>query len=100
VNGFLQTLSPNLLQRRAIRSQQIRHDLIGGTMSPHRFLEEFHCFFHVAPLRHEAFEHFALVVDGPPRVMQFTINLHKNLVQTPPSVTRPHPRNPDGIRRE
>ena len=59
-----------------------------------RFLEKFQCGFLVAPLRHKAFEHFALVVDGPPQVMQFTANLHKNLVHVPPPVARPHSRNP------
>ena len=33
---------------------------------------------------HKAFEHFALVVDGPPQVMLLAVDLHENLVQVPP----------------
>jgi hypothetical protein len=37
----------------------------------------------VAALRHEAFEHFTLVIHGAPEVVLHPVDLHENLVERP-----------------
>jgi hypothetical protein len=58
-----------VLQRRAIGSQPIGDDHVRTSMSLHRFLEEFQCGRAITGLRGVAFQHFAFVIHGPPKVV-------------------------------
>ena len=60
----------------------------------HGFLEEFQRGLLVPCLRHEAFQHLALVVDGPPQVMPLAIDFHENFIQVPPPMAGSHTLDP------
>jgi len=49
----------------------------------HCFSEEFQRCFAVTALCDIAFQHFAFMINGTPKVMPFAIDLHKNFVQMP-----------------
>ena len=87
---FLAIADAEIPQRCTVRSQQIRHNLIRGTMTFQRFLQEFQCGFLVARLRHKTFEHFALVINGSPQIMPLAIDFNENLVLVPSPVAGPH----------
>ena len=70
---FLSIADAKVLQRCAIGAEAIRNNLISGAVAFQRFLQEYQRGLFITPLRHEAFENFALVVDGPPQVMQFAV---------------------------
>ena len=93
VTGFLLVAVSDFTRRRAIRSQSIRLNFMSRAMQLQRFLEELQCGFPVARLRHEALGHCALVVDGSPQIMLLAVDLHENLVEVPPPIARPRPRN-------
>lgn len=59
-----------------------------------RFLQEFQRRLPISGLRHEALEHFAFVIDGPPEIVPLAVDLHEHLVQVPAPTARTHPRNP------
>ena len=50
------------------------------------FLQENHCCLAVASPGNKGFQNLALVIDGPPQVMSFSIYLHENFVQMPSPV--------------
>jgi hypothetical protein len=52
-----------------------------------------YCSLLIPFLGDKAFQDFAFVVDSPPKVMPFTIDLHEHLVQMPPPSTRTHALN-------
>lgn len=52
-------------------------------MLTHCFLGEFQGGFLIARLCHEAFQNFAFMIDGPPKIMSLTVDLHEHLVQMP-----------------
>ena len=52
----------------------------------HKFLEENNCCLAIAALGNIGFQHFALVVDGTPQIVCFTIDLHKDLIKMPSPV--------------
>ena len=92
--GFLKIDDAEVLEGRTIGAEAIRHHFLGVTVPLQRFLQEFQCGFLVARLRHKAFEPLALVVDGPPKIVLPTVDLHEDLVKVPVPTARPHPRNP------
>ena len=49
--------------------------------------------FLVACLRHKALEHLTFMVNGPPKIMLLTIDLHNDLIQMPAPAARSHPRD-------
>ena len=49
----------------------------------HCFSEEFQCRFAVTALGNIAFQHFSFLVNSPPEVVGFTVNLYEHLVQMP-----------------
>ncbi len=66
-----------------------------ATMAFHGFPEEFQRRFAVTALGHKAFDHLALVVHGPPKLVCLAVDLHENLVQMPlPMCPWPHPVHP------
>ena len=58
-------------------------------MTFHRFLEQFQCCFAVPRLGDNAFQHLPLVIDGPPQVVRYPVDLHKHLVEVPAPVFAP-----------
>ncbi len=52
-------------------------------MSLHQFLEEFKCYSFVSAFGNNGFQHLALMILGPPKIMPLTIHLHKNLIHLP-----------------
>ena len=63
-------------------------------MLSHGILEEFQCRLLVAPLCHKAFQDFAFVIDGPPKIVPLTVDLYEHLVQVPALMARLHPFDP------
>ncbi len=64
-------------------------------MTFHGFPQEFQRRFAVTALGHKAFEHLALVVHGPPKIVRLAVNLDENLVEGPlPMCPWPHPVHP------
>ena len=63
-------------------------------MLSHCFLEEFHCGLLITRLRDEAFQDFAFMIDGSPKVMLLTVDLDEHLVQMPPPSAGLHALNP------
>ena len=60
-------------------------------MALHHFLEELQCCGLVAGLVGEGFQDFALVIDGPPQIVLFAVDLHEDLVEVPaPMGMGPH----------
>jgi hypothetical protein len=60
-------------------------------MPHHRSLQEFKGCSAVSGLRDDAFQHFALVIDSPPKVVCHAVDLHVDLVQMPlPLTARAH----------
>nr|WP_288900255.1 hypothetical protein [uncultured Sneathiella sp.] len=66
-----------------VRTESVRYNHMRLSILFHKFLEENHCCLAVAALGNKGFQHFALVVDGTPQVMSFSIYLHENFVQMP-----------------
>jgi hypothetical protein len=64
------------------------------TLSLQRSLQEFQRGLLVARLCHEAFEHPALVVNGPSLVVLLAIDLHEDLIKVPALAAESHPQNP------
>lgn len=75
-----------LLQRCTVRPKTIRHENLRSLMPFHRFLNEFQRSLVIARLGDEAFQHLALVIDHPPKVVCHRVNLYENLVKKAPSV--------------
>ncbi len=79
--GRLPVADAEFALRGAIRAQLVRHDLVGRAVALQRFPYEFQRGLLVARLRHEAFEHLALVIDRAPKAMSFTVDLRENLIE-------------------
>jgi len=67
----------------AVRPQKISHDDMWSTISFHCFPEEFQCRFAIPALGDIAFKHFALVINGPPEIVGFSVDFYEHLVQMP-----------------
>jgi hypothetical protein len=85
----------NDLHRCAIGTKFIRHDHFWIATAFHRFSYEFQrCFTIPAPCD-VALQLLTFVINGPPKVMCNSINLHKNLIQMPlPVRVSSHPGRP------
>jgi hypothetical protein len=71
---------------RPIRSEPIRNDHLGQTISFHGLLQESQCGLAIPAFRSEDFKNLALMIDGAPKVMSFAIDAHKHLIQVPTPV--------------
>lgn len=81
--GFLPVCGADSTERGTVGSEPVGHDRVDPTMPFQRSSEKFQGRGLVAGLRHETLKHLALVIDGTPQVMPFTVDLHENLVQMP-----------------
>ncbi len=70
-------------ERSSIRREAIGDYFFSFTAPPHRFPEEFQCCLLVSTFGNDCFQHFALMIDGPPKTKPLTIHLHENLVRVP-----------------
>ena len=73
--GFLASGRSDLPQCSAVGPKLVGHENICRTMFLDGFIEKFQRSFLVPRLRHEAFQHLAFMVDGPPQVMPLAIDL-------------------------
>src|SRR6056297_1742608 len=73
----------DFFQSGTVGLKSVRHDDLGLTVLAHCLLKEFQRGLLVACLRHKAFEHFAFVIDGPPKIMPLAVDLHEDFVQMP-----------------
>jgi hypothetical protein len=53
----------------------------------HGFLEELQGASRVPRFADEELQHLALVIDGPPKIMELAVDLHENLVNLPAPAT-------------
>ena len=82
------------LHFRAIGSEFVGHQYMRAAVPIHRFFEEFQCRFLVASLGHVALQDIAVAVNGPPKEVHFSVDLHEHLVQMPTPPDRFHPGDP------
>ena len=75
------------LQGRAVGCEPVSDDRFHKTVSTQRFSQELQCCLLVQTLRHEAFEHLSLVINGAPEAMLKPVDLDENFVEVPPPVT-------------
>ncbi len=75
--------STKLSESGPTRCEAIRDDVFRFTVPLHQFLEEFQCRLLVSAFGNDGFQHFALMINGPPKIMPLTIYLHENLVNVP-----------------
>ena len=92
--GFLPACGTDLSQSRTVRAQKVRNDYLRATVLTHRFLKEFQCGLLVACLRDKAFEDFALMINGTPKIVPLAVNFHEHLIQMPAPHTKFNTGNP------
>jgi len=92
--GFLPITDVEVTQGGTIGPEAAGHDLIRATMRPQGFLQELQRGHLVTRLRHEALGYLPFGIDRPPKIVPLTVDRHEDLVEVPPPVARPHPRNP------
>lgn len=63
-------------------------------MPLHQFPKKFQCRFLVTRPGDEAFKHLAFMIDGPPQVLAFAIDLHEHFVEMPTPLTGSHAFDP------
>ena len=84
-----------LLERRPVGSQAIRDDGLGSAMPFHGFLEEFQRGLAISRVGQDAFKNLALMINSPPEVMGYPVDLYVDLVQVPsPLSSSTHPLDP------
>jgi hypothetical protein len=84
-----------VFHRRFVGSKSVRRDLLGGSVALQRLFHENYYSCRVPGLRDGGLQRLALVIDGAPEVMHLAIDLHLNLVEMPPPVTKtPHHADP------
>ena len=79
---------------RTIGAQPVGDDHLGTAMASHSFLQEFQGSDLVPRPAHEELQHLALVIDGPPKIMDLAVDLHENPVDVPApaaEISSPHP---------
>jgi hypothetical protein len=64
----------------------VRHDHVRAAVALEQFPKKFQRCLAVPALRDESFQHFALVIDRPPQIACFTVDLHKHLIEMPSPV--------------
>jgi hypothetical protein len=87
--SFLRVTEAKLPQGGTTGAETIGHDFIRPTMSLPGFPRQYQRGFLVPGLCHEALEHFAFVINGPPLAVLLTVDLHKDHVQVPSPAARP-----------
>ncbi len=89
--GFLSVLGPDFLKGGAIGTELVRHQGVLPVMLLHRFPKELQSGLLVPLLLpRKAFQHLALVIDGPPKTMPLTVDLLEDLAEMPsPTACRP-----------
>ena len=88
----------DLPHRRAVGAQPVGDNDFGTAVALRGFLEEFQGGGLVPRLADEELQHLALVIDGPPKIVELTVDLHKNLIDMPApaaEVSSPHPPRAD-----
>lgn len=74
-----------------VGAQPVGDELFRPTVATNQFPEKLQRCLAITDLRHDGFEHLALVFDGAPEIVLDAIDLHKGLVKVPLSLgTRPH----------
>ena len=81
--SFLPIQVTNDLHGSAIWPKFVGGDRFRFAISLHWFSKEIQRFFSVPALGDKAFQHFARMVNRPPKVVCLTIDLHENFVQAP-----------------
>jgi len=71
------------LHRRTVRPQLVRHNYMWLPVPFHRFPEEFQCRILITAVGHERFQNFTFVIYRPPKIVSFSIDLHKHFVHVP-----------------
>ena len=89
---------PDLFQGSAIRAQQVRNKNVGPTMLAHCFLEKFQCRLLVACLGDKALQDFALVINGPPKIVPLPIDCDEDFIELP-CIARALLAMPDRVRK-
>jgi hypothetical protein len=70
----------------AIRTKAISHNNLWATVSFHRFAHELQSCLAIPSFGDEGLQDFSFVINSSPKVVRFTIDPHKNLVQVPASL--------------
>ncbi len=70
-------------ERSSIRREAIGDHFVNFTVPLHQFPEEFQRRLLVSAFGNDCFQHFALMIDGPPEVVSLAIHLHENLIHVP-----------------
>ena len=73
---------------RRIRFQSIGDDLFGLAVSLQRLLQEPQRRRFIPFLRDIALENFAFMIDCTPKIMDLSIDLHKNFIDVPAPMTK------------
>ena len=78
----------------AVGAQPVGDDDFGTAMALHSFLEKFQGGGLVPRLADIELQHLALMIDGPPKIVELAVDLHENFVDVPApaaEVAGPHP---------
>ena len=81
---FLSRRVIEFLQRGTKGPELVGHDLLGLTMLPHCFLENFQRDVLVPVLLNETLQYLALMIHGPPQIVPLTVDLHEHVAKVPP----------------
>src|SRR5690606_34275014 len=82
----------DILHRRRIGTQSVRHDLLRPAMALQRLLQKPQSCRLVAGFRHIAFQNLAFMIDSTPQVVGLAIDLHVDLIRMPaPMAKATHP---------
>ena len=86
LSGLLTGRVANCFHCSTIRTQFIRHNHIWLAVPLHLFSEEIQCSLAIPALRDIGFQHFAFVINRPPKVACLTVGFHEDLVKVPPPI--------------
>jgi hypothetical protein len=77
---------------RAVGAQPVGNDDLRTAIASHSLLEESQGAGPIPPLADKEFQHLALVIDRPPKIMELAVDLDQNLVDAPAAeIAKPHP---------
>ena len=86
--GLLTVGVADLLHRSAIRSKPVGHDGLRLTVSFHEALQKFQRRGPVPLCGDHRLQDLAFVIDGPPEVAKFAVDLHERFIQMPPPLRK------------
>ena len=69
--------------RCAVGTQLVRYYNFRLAIALHRFSYEFQRCFAISALTHITFQNFTFVIYGTPKVVPFSVDLHKDLIKVP-----------------